>query len=161
MANTKSSKKDMRRTAKKTIRNRAVKSSLKTYVKKVRTAAGANDTEATGVAVAEVVSAMDKAVQRGIIHKNQAARRKSRIAKAANAVLKAGGTPVAVKAARNKVEKDAKPEAKPVAKAAAVKTAPEKKSETVKKPVAASKKATAAEAKPAAKKAAASKKKAD
>jgi small subunit ribosomal protein S20 len=84
MANTKSSKKDMRRSAKKRIRNVSVKSALKTFVKKVRVAAATGEAEATQSALVNAVSALDKAAQRGVIHKNQAARRKSRIAKAAN-----------------------------------------------------------------------------
>jgi len=84
MANTKSSKKDMRRSAKKRLINVSVKSALKTYVKKVRTTAATGEVEATKTALVSAVSALDKAAQRGIIHKNQAARRKSRIAKAAN-----------------------------------------------------------------------------
>ena len=84
MANTKSSKKDLRRTAKRRVRNTATKSALKTYVKKVRVAATAGEGEATQKALVTAISALDKAAQRGIIHKNQAARRKSRIAKAAN-----------------------------------------------------------------------------
>ena len=84
MANTKSSKKDMRRSAKKRIRNTGVKSALKTYVKKVRVAATSGEADATKTALTTAISALDKAAQRGIIHKNQAARRKSRIAKAAN-----------------------------------------------------------------------------
>ncbi len=74
----------MRRTAKKRIRNVSVKSALKTYIKKVRTTATTGEAEATQTALSSAVSALDKAAQRGIIHKNQAARRKSRIAKAAN-----------------------------------------------------------------------------
>jgi small subunit ribosomal protein S20 len=84
MANTKSSKKDLRRSAKRRIRNTATKSALKTYVKKVRVAAATGDSANTTSALVKAVSALDKAAQQGIIHKNQAARRKSRIAKAAN-----------------------------------------------------------------------------
>lgn len=84
MANKRSSKKDLRRTAKRTVRNRAVRTALKTYVKKVRTAATAGDAEVTQGAVVVAQKMLDKAVQRGVIHKNQAARRKSRIMKAAN-----------------------------------------------------------------------------
>lgn len=83
MANLKSSKKDMRRNAKRREVNQGVKSALKTYVKKVRVAAAGGDKAATTEAVKQVMSAMDKAVTRGIVHKNQAARRKSRAAKAA------------------------------------------------------------------------------
>jgi small subunit ribosomal protein S20 len=138
MANTKSSKKDIRRTAKKTLKNRAVKSALKTYVKKTRVAAATGDPQTTGVALIDTVSAMDKAVQRGVIHKNQAARRKSRIAKAANQVLaKVAATPkveAAPKAAKVEKAAPAKAEKAPVAKKAAAPKA-EKKAEE-KKPVA-------------------------
>lgn len=89
MANIKAMKKDLKRNAKARARNLSVKSALKTYVKRVRTAAASGDSQAAGAAVVTVASAMDKAVQRGIIHKNQAARRKSRAAKAANKALAA------------------------------------------------------------------------
>jgi small subunit ribosomal protein S20 len=89
MANTKSSKKDLRRSAKRRIRNQEAKSALKTYVKKVRTNVTASDAETTKEALRQAIKMIDKAAQRGIIHKNQAARRKSRITKQANTVLKA------------------------------------------------------------------------
>ena len=88
MANIKSSKKDLRRNAKNRARNLSTKSALKTYVKKVRQAVPQGGVEVTS-ALATAIKQLDKAAQRGIIHKNQAARRKSRIAKAANAALKA------------------------------------------------------------------------
>jgi small subunit ribosomal protein S20 len=84
MANIKSMKKDLRRNEKARVVNQAVKSSLKTYVKKVRVAAESGDQPATDAALATAYKALDKAAQRGIIHKNQAARRKSRIASAAS-----------------------------------------------------------------------------
>jgi small subunit ribosomal protein S20 len=84
MANTKSSKKDLRRIVKRRARNLGTRSALKTFVKKVRVAAATGEVAATQSALVSAVSALDKAAQRGIIHKNQAARRKSRIAKAAN-----------------------------------------------------------------------------
>ena len=64
------------------------KSALKTYVKKVRVAAASAEAGSAVEALKVAVSALDKAVERKIIHKNQAARRKSRIAKAANAAAK-------------------------------------------------------------------------
>lgn len=88
MANLKSSKKDVKRSAKKAAVNKGVKTSLKTYVKKVRTAVDAGDQKAVQEALAVAAKNIDKAAQRGIIHKNQAARRKSRAAKAANAASK-------------------------------------------------------------------------
>lgn len=89
MANIKSSKKDIKRSQKQRLINQSVKSGLKTHVKKVRTAASAGDAEAVKAALVGAVKSLDKAAQRGIIHKNQAARRKSRIARAANQALKA------------------------------------------------------------------------
>lgn len=82
MANIRSSKKDIRRSSKRRLVNQGVKSALKTYIKKAKAAA---DPAAT----VQAVKALDKAVQRGIIHRNQAARRKSRLAKAVNAAAKA------------------------------------------------------------------------
>ncbi len=84
MANKRSSKKDLRRTAKRTERNKGTRTALKTYVKKVRTAAVAGEATEVKTALTTALKMLDKAVQRGVIHKNQAARRKSRIAKAAN-----------------------------------------------------------------------------
>ncbi len=84
MANKKSSKKDLRRIAKRTVRNKGTKTALKTYVKKVRVAAAGTDVAVVESALKTAVKAIDKAAQRGIIHKNSAARRKSRAAKAAN-----------------------------------------------------------------------------
>lgn len=84
MANIKAMKKDLRRNEKARTVNQSVKSALKTYVKKVRTTAAAGDVEATKEATVKVQKTMDKAAQRGIIHPNQAARRKSRAMKAAS-----------------------------------------------------------------------------
>lgn len=81
MANLKSSKKDIRRSTKKRLQNQGVKTALKTFVKKVKKAATPDDAK---VALVTAVKALDKAAQNGVIHKNQAARRKSRAAKAAN-----------------------------------------------------------------------------
>jgi small subunit ribosomal protein S20 len=88
MANIKSSKKDLKRNARNRSRNQMTKSALKTYVKKVRQSLSGEEAVITKTVVT-AVKQLDKAAQRGIIHKNQAARRKSRIAKAANAALAA------------------------------------------------------------------------
>lgn len=80
MANLKSSKKDIRRIAKRTVRNQSTRSALKTYIKKVRVAVDNGDKEQAAVALQMATKQIDKAVQRGIIHKNQGSRRKSRIA---------------------------------------------------------------------------------
>jgi small subunit ribosomal protein S20 len=81
MPNIKSMKKDLKRNAKKHERNTSTKSALKTFIKKARTAS----TEESAAAVALAVKKLDKAAERGIIHKNQAARRKSRLMKASAA----------------------------------------------------------------------------
>jgi small subunit ribosomal protein S20 len=89
MANLKSSKKDIRRSRKARERNSNAKTALKTYVKKVRVAVATGEANVDGVqvALANAIKALDKASQHGIIHKNQAARRKSRIARLANTLL--------------------------------------------------------------------------
>ncbi len=91
MANKKSSKKDIRRIAKKTAVNTSVRSALKTYIKKTKKAVAAGNVADVSANLVTAVKALDKAAQNGHIHPNQAARRKSRIAKAANAALKAAG----------------------------------------------------------------------
>ncbi len=83
MANLKSSKKDIRRNAKARAVNQSVRTGLKTHVKKVRQAIEAGDPAKTAEALKIAQKSLDKAAQRGIIHKRQAARRKSRIAGAA------------------------------------------------------------------------------
>jgi len=103
MANIKSSKKDIKRSARRTAANTSVKSALKTYVKKAKVAISTGEAALVTPSVTTAVKNLDKAAQRGIIHPNQAARRKSRIAKAANAAIKAG--PVVVAAAEVKVKK--------------------------------------------------------
>ena len=84
MANVKSAIKSIRQDIKKTARNRPVRSSLKTYVKNAVTRINLGDEETSQEAVRIAVSNLDKAAQKGIIHKNQAARRKSRLAKKLN-----------------------------------------------------------------------------
>jgi small subunit ribosomal protein S20 len=72
-------------------RNKATRTSLKTSTKKVRTAVAEGDAETAQALAAEASRALDKAASKGIVHKRTAARRKSRLVKAANA---AHATPV-------------------------------------------------------------------
>jgi small subunit ribosomal protein S20 len=67
-------------------RNVAVKSALKTSVRRFRSAADAGDREAAVTALQTASKALDKAASKGIIHKNQAANRKSALAKRAAAL---------------------------------------------------------------------------
>jgi small subunit ribosomal protein S20 len=64
-------------------RNVAVKSALKTSVRRFRTAAESGDAAAAATALQVASKALDKAVSKGVIHKNQAANRKSGMAKQA------------------------------------------------------------------------------
>lgn len=78
MPNIKSVKKDVLRSRKNHLRNQATKSRIKTFVKKTGAAIASNDSELSSL-LSQTVSALDKAAKRGIIHRNAAARRKSRL----------------------------------------------------------------------------------
>ena len=83
MANIKSQKKRILTNAKAAERNKAVKSELKTAIRSVKTAITAGDKDAAVKAVSLAGKKLDKAASKGVIHKNQAANRKSAIAKKA------------------------------------------------------------------------------
>ncbi len=80
MANTKSAKKRMRQNEKRRTRNRMVRSKVRTAVKTARTAVASGGAEARAM-VLEAIRALDKAVTRGVIHRNTAARKKSALAR--------------------------------------------------------------------------------
>ena len=82
MANIKSQKKRNKTNAKAHERNKAVKAELKTRVKQVEAAVG---TDASADALHGAIKRIDMAASKGIIHKNAAARKKSRLMKQANA----------------------------------------------------------------------------
>ena len=84
MPNIKSVIKDVKKSRERHERNVAVKSKIKTFVKKAKGAIADGDAAVTQQAVSAVTSVIDKAAEKGIIHKNAAARRKSRIMRAAN-----------------------------------------------------------------------------
>ncbi|UWF76673.1 MULTISPECIES: 30S ribosomal protein S20 [Microbacterium] len=81
MANIKSQIKRNKTNLKAQERNKAVKSELKTWVRKTREAVAAGDKEAAEAALAKASVKLDKAVSKGVVHKNQAKNRKSAIAK--------------------------------------------------------------------------------
>jgi small subunit ribosomal protein S20 len=83
VANIKSQKKRILTNEKARLRNKAVKSELRTVVRGFREALAAGDAEKAQAALALASKKLDKAVSKGVIHKNQAANRKSAIAKAA------------------------------------------------------------------------------
>ncbi|CDE53719.1 MAG: 30S ribosomal protein S20 [Candidatus Gastranaerophilaceae bacterium] len=84
MANIKSAKKRIEVTAIRTAKNKAVKSKVKTAIKKVETAVANNDKEAAAAALKAATVEISKAQSKGVYHKNNAARKVSRLAVAVN-----------------------------------------------------------------------------
>lgn len=81
MANTRSAEKRIRQTGRRTIRNRMVRSRFRTLIRRFRESIQGENAEEIRSAFSRAVSALDKAVQSGVIHKNTASRRKSRLAR--------------------------------------------------------------------------------
>ena len=83
MANIKSQIKRIKTNAKRTERNKAVKSELRTWMRKFHQAADTGDAATTQAALQTASRKLDKAVSKGVIHKNQAANKKSAMARKA------------------------------------------------------------------------------
>jgi len=86
LANIKSAKKRINVTAKKALRNKMIKSRTKTAIKKVLVAAGEGNKEVAGTALVKAIAVIDKAASKGVYHKNNASRKKSRLTKLVNKV---------------------------------------------------------------------------
>lgn len=86
MANIKSAKKRVITSQARAERNKAIKSRVKTFVKKVDAAVAAGDKAAAEAALPVAISEISKAASKGIYHKNTAARKVSRITKAVNSL---------------------------------------------------------------------------
>ncbi len=86
MANIKSAKKRVKVIRTKTLRNKMIKSGVKTEVKKVYAAIAAGDAQAAKKALVNATSAIDKAKSKGVLHKNTASRKISRLTKAVNKI---------------------------------------------------------------------------
>ena len=86
MANIKKTKKRIIVTATKTERNKAIRSQVKTAIKKVETAVTAGDKEAATAALASATSVISKAETKGVYHKNNASRKVARLAKLVNTI---------------------------------------------------------------------------
>lgn len=86
LANIKSQKKRILTNEKARVRNVAVKSELKTLIRKTREAAAAGDSKVAAESLQKANRKLDIAVSKGVLHKNQAANRKSAIAKLVNSV---------------------------------------------------------------------------
>lgn len=88
MPNKKSAKKELRKSTKRQVKNTKEKVAVKELVKKTRKAIVAGD-KAVKELAQKTVKSLDKAAKKGIIHKNTAARKKSRLQKKINATTKA------------------------------------------------------------------------
>ena len=86
MPNIKSAKKRVLVIAKKTQQNKAIKSALKTQIKKLLASVEAGNKEEATKVYSETVSAIDSAASKGILHKNNAANKKAKLAKKLNAM---------------------------------------------------------------------------
>jgi len=83
VANIKSQLKRIKTNEKRTERNKAVKSEIRTWVRKFREAAASGDADAANDALRVASTKLDKAAAKGVIHKNQAANKKSTMARKA------------------------------------------------------------------------------
>jgi small subunit ribosomal protein S20 len=79
MPNHKSAEKRVRQNEKRRAINRSNRSALRTSIKKLRSALSGNNATAAGELLPETISSIDKAVQKGVLHRNAAARYKSRL----------------------------------------------------------------------------------
>ena len=86
MANIKSAKKRILVAETKAARNKAIRTRVKTFVKKVDAAITAGDKAAAQAALLAAISEIDKATSKGVYHKNTASRKVSRLSKAVNAM---------------------------------------------------------------------------
>jgi small subunit ribosomal protein S20 len=90
MPNTESAKRAMRKAERRRVRNKSQRSALKSVVKKVRTSAATNDMERTKEDLAIAIKRLDQAAAKHLIHKNKAARTKSRLTKLLNKKMSGG-----------------------------------------------------------------------
>jgi small subunit ribosomal protein S20 len=86
LANIKSAKKRITVNETKALRNKAIKSKVKTVIKKVDAAVAAGDKELAKTSLINAISEIDKATTKGVYHKNTASRKVSRLSKAVNAI---------------------------------------------------------------------------
>lgn len=86
MANIKSAKKRIKVIETKTLRNKAIKSKVKTVTKKVEAAVAAGDKELAQANLRVAISEIEKACTKGVYHKNTVARKISRLTKAVNSI---------------------------------------------------------------------------
>ena len=119
MANTAQARKRARQSVKVNAHNASLRSTLRTAIKKVIKAVESGDKAAAAASYQENVMVIDRIADKKIIHKNKAARHKSRLSAAIKAMTGAPAAGVKVTKAAPKAKKEVKPAAKTVAKAAA------------------------------------------
>jgi small subunit ribosomal protein S20 len=88
MPNHKSSEKRVRQSEKRRVINRAHRTKVRTYIKKVRAALDSGKSDEIQAVLPDAISVIDKSVQKGVMHKNAAARYKSRLTAKANQTAK-------------------------------------------------------------------------
>ena len=86
MANTKSAQKAVRQTVRRTAVNKSRRSEMRTYVRKVEEAIDAKDAKAAAEALSQAQPKLARAAQKGIVHKNTASRKISRLMKRVKAL---------------------------------------------------------------------------
>jgi len=87
LANNKSAKKRILTNEQKRIRNRPFRTAARTYVKKAELAIQSGDVNEASTAVGDAISVLDRVANKGVIHRNNAARRKSRLMAKYNAMV--------------------------------------------------------------------------
>ncbi len=85
MPNIKSSIRSVKTDAERRVHNNSLKSELKTYTRKVEETVAAGNNDEAKALLEKAASCIDKAASKGVIHKNTAARKKSRLARLVNA----------------------------------------------------------------------------
>jgi small subunit ribosomal protein S20 len=125
MANTQSAKKRVRASLRKRDRNRSTRSAVKTLVSRARRPALPEAASLTSEEVRRAISALDKAAEKGVLHANNASRRKARLMSALAKLAPSAGKPAPAKASAKTVAPTAtaakKPAARPAAKPAKAK----------------------------------------
>ena len=106
MANTSSAKKEIRASGRRTVRNRSTRSAVKTRIARFRRATTTEAAEQVTELAVAAISSLDRAAAKGIVHSNNAARRKSRLQKRLNAALAGTITTEPAKGTRGKAAAD-------------------------------------------------------
>ena len=101
MANSRSARKQIRAAERKHERNRAVRSEVRTRINKVRRTLLSGETDTVGGELKDAIKALDKASEKGILHRNNARRRKARIASMAARLQRVSGSEADAAAARS------------------------------------------------------------